>query len=196
MLSAYICLLHNKSFTDYFLSVKPLSGNHKKSLCIAIGGLSRSGKTFLSEMLAGHLKDSVIIHQDAFIPDEKDIPRIQDHIDWERPESIDWKAFENAIVMAGNSYSYVIVEGLFVFWNKKINSLYDRHIFISLSKPEFVTRKKKDLRWGVEPDWYIEHIWQSHLLYGTLPSSIQSPLILDGEDDFKLHDILSCLNLP
>ncbi|KAF5070168.1 Uridine kinase [anaerobic digester metagenome] len=167
-----------------------------KSVYIAIGGVSRSGKTFLAEMLGGILPDAVIIHQDTYIPDKENIPVIRDHLDWERPQAIDWQAFKNAIDVAGQSFRYVIVEGLLVFHDETINQLYNKNIFISLSKEVFVQRKRADLRWGAEPDWYIEHIWQSHLSYGTLPSTIQRPVIIDGEEDFNMDKILKQLNLP
>lgn len=167
-----------------------------KSVYIAIGGVSRSGKTFLAEMLESILPDSVIIHQDTYIPDKKNIPVIRDHLDWERPEAIDWQAFKKAIHIAGQNFRYVIVEGLMVFCDETLNQLYDKNIFISLSKEVFVQRKRADLRWGAEPDWYIEHIWQSHLSHGTLPSTIQKPVIIDGEEDFNIDKILKLLNLP
>ncbi|GAP44405.1 hypothetical protein TBC1_12210 [Lentimicrobium saccharophilum] len=167
-----------------------------KSVYIAIGGVSRSGKTFLSEMLGSILPDSVIIHQDIYIPDKKDIPVIKDHLDWERPEAIDWQAFKNAIQVAGKNFRYVIIEGLLVFRNETLNQLYDRNIFISLSKDVFLQRKRADLRWGAEPDWYIEHIWESYLSYGRLPSTIQKPVIINGEEDFNMDKILGQLNLP
>ncbi|MBW6490934.1 MAG: hypothetical protein K0B15_07025 [Lentimicrobium sp.] len=178
------------------LATKPLFDLSQKSFCIAIGGVSRSGKTFLAEMLGNFLVDSLIIHQDKYIPDKKDIPTIKDHIDWERPEAIDWKAFRNAIVHAKQSFKYVIVEGLFVFLDENINQYYDRHIFISLSKEVFLKRKKEDHRWGVEPDWYIEHIWEGHITYGNLPEVIQKPLIINGVENFNLHNIIQQLNLP
>lgn len=168
----------------------------QKSCCIAIGGVSRSGKTFLSAMLGRYLDNSIIIHQDTYIPPESEIPLIKDHIDWERPEAIDWISFENAIIEAGKTFKYVIVEGLFVYWDEKINQNFDKHLFITLPKPVFEKRKREDLRWGAEPDWYIEHIWQGHLKYGLLPSTIRNPLIINGEEDFNMHDILNKLYLP
>jgi uridine kinase len=169
---------------------------HHKSVYIAIGGVSRSGKTFLAKMLGSILPGSVIIHQDTYIPDKKNIPVIRDHLDWERPEAIDWQAFKNAIDVAGQNFRYVIIEGLLVFYDEVLNQLYDKNIFIYLSKEVFVQRKRADLRWGAEPDWYIEHIWQSHLSYGTFPSIIQKPVIINGEENFELDRILKQLNMP
>jgi nicotinamide/nicotinate riboside kinase len=164
-----------------------------KPLCIGIGGVSRSGKTFLSGILKNVFENSVVIHQDTFVPDEQQIPKIKDHIDWERPEAIDWQSFRHAIVSAIQSGNIVIVEGLFTFNNHEINKLYNKTIFITLSKDEFLTRKNKDLRWGREPIWYINHIWESYLQYGLLPEELANSLKVNGEVDFDLQNILTYL---
>lgn len=168
----------------------------QKSCCIAIGGVSRSGKTFLSAMLGRYLENSIIIHQDTYIPPESEIPLIKNHIDWERPEAIDWISFENAIIEAGKTFKYVIVEGLFVYWDEKINQNFDKNLFITLPKPVFEKRKREDLRWGAEPDWYIEHIWQGHLRYGFKPRTLPNCMVINGELDFDINEIIHHLDLP
>jgi len=178
------------------LACKTVKKKVQESQCIAIGGVSRSGKTFLSEILSRYLENSIVIHQDTYIPPEHEIPLINDHIDWERPEAIDWISFENAIIKAKQSYKYVIVEGLFAFWNEKIDHHYDKHIFILLSKPVFEQRKREDLRWGAEPDWYIEHIWQGHLRYGFKPRTLPNCMVINGELDFDINEIIRQLDLP
>lgn len=164
-----------------------------KPLCIGIGGVSRSGKTFLSGLLKNAFENSVVIHQDTFIPDKQKIPKIKNHIDWERPEAIDWGKFSQAVVSAKQSSYNVIVEGLFAFNNKEFNKLYDKTIYITLSRDEFLFRKNKDLRWGQEPIWYINHIWESYLKYGLLPEELANSLKIDGEVDFDLQNILNYL---
>ncbi|KAF0195710.1 MAG: hypothetical protein FD166_2883 [Bacteroidetes bacterium] len=164
-----------------------------KPACIGIGGVSRSGKTFLSNHLNTAILDSLVIHQDTFIPDEKDIPRINDHIDWERPEAIDWVSFRQAIDSGIKSGKTVIVEGLFAFHNKEINTFYNKTIFITLGRDEFIRRKRADLRWGREPEWYISHIWDGYLIYGQIPADIANPLLMDGARDFNLSDVIAYL---
>ncbi len=127
----------------------------KNPMCIGIGGVSRSGKTFLANMLGNSIHDSIVIHQDTYIPNEADIPKIKTHTDWESPEAIDWISFRAAIHSAILQGKTTIVEGLFAFQNPSIAGLYNKSIFINISKQEFIHRKKKDLRWGKEPDWYI-----------------------------------------
>ncbi|NTW24382.1 MAG: hypothetical protein HGA37_06760 [Lentimicrobium sp.] len=165
----------------------------KKPICIGIGGVSRSGKTFLADKLNGIIADSIVIHQDTFIPDESAIPGIKGHIDWERPEAIDWDNLKTEIERAIQSGKTVIVEGLFAFNRDDINTFYNKSIFIKLSKKEFIRRKRIDLRWGAEPAWYILHIWKSHKIYGQLPSSISECLLLNGEEDFDLNLVLNFL---
>ncbi|MEL6252490.1 MAG: hypothetical protein AAFR87_10815, partial [Bacteroidota bacterium] len=60
-------------------------------MLIGIGGLSRSGKTKLAKRVKGLYKEQkvILLHQDDFVKAEEDIPLIQNHIDWEVPESID-----------------------------------------------------------------------------------------------------------
>jgi nicotinamide/nicotinate riboside kinase len=164
-----------------------------KPLCIGIGGVSRSGKTFLANLLQKAIPDSVVIHQDTYIPPESDIPRIKNHIDWERPEAIDWFRFREAIGSGILSRRTVIVEGLFAFYEHDINSLYNKTIFISLSQKVFLERKRIDLRWGKEPDWYIRHIWHSYLNYGQIPGTMKDILLIDGAKDIDLPVIMNYL---
>ena len=165
-------------------------------MVIAIGGVSRSGKTFLADTLYTHIKNSVIIHQDEYIVAENQLPVINDHINWEIPEAIDWAGFLNAINNAMASGKSVIAEGLMVFQLPEFNKLIQKAIFITLSRETFISRKRADLRWGKEPDWYISHIWDSYLIFGQVPDSVEDVLILDGETSFDTEHILNFLKLP
>ncbi|MFH1120939.1 MAG: hypothetical protein V1775_14070 [Bacteroidota bacterium] len=124
---------------------------------------------------------------------EAEIPKIKNHIDWERPEAIDWISFRKAIESNILSGKTVIVEGLFAFHNKEINNLYDKMIFITLSREEFLRRKRIDLRWGREPEWYINHIWDSFVIHGLFPQDIANALLLDGAQNFNPSDVISYL---
>ncbi|MBW0475715.1 hypothetical protein O181_015430 [Austropuccinia psidii MF-1] len=60
---------------------------------IAIGGPTCSGKTTLSKTLQNQLSNSIILHQDDFVPNSKDIPIHPIHKvpDWDDPRgAIDW----------------------------------------------------------------------------------------------------------
>ncbi len=165
---------------------------------IGIGGISRSGKSFLAGQLSIHFEQEgrrvKKLDQDDFVFQEDQIPLIRDHIDWECPESIDFGKFEKAIIKNRNKYDITIVEGLMVFWDPAIFQLFDFRIFMELPKEEFVLRKQMDLRWGKEPDWYIEHIWNGFLKFGQFPKDQTPNLILDGTEMFDMEEILECVS--
>lgn len=162
-------------------------------LCIGIGGVSRSGKTFLAAMISEILPESELLCQDDYVHASDLLPLINDHIDWETPDSIDWDRLFSDVSKALESGKHVIVEGLLAFADERLNRLFNRHIFLTLGKEEFEKRKKNDLRWGEEPDWYINHIWDSYRQYGELPAYITDALILDAEQDFDLNKVVKYL---
>ena len=162
-------------------------------MIIGIGGVSRSGKSFLGKALQEKFslagKSVEVLDQDDYVLPSQDIPLIRDHVDWEIPESIDWARFKEAISLAQLRCDIVIAEGLMVFWNESINRIIDKRIIITLSQKEFFNRKRVDLRWGKEPEWYIQHIWDSFLKYGKLPDGMDPDIILDGEKAFDVSEI-------
>jgi len=164
-------------------------------MIIAIGGVSRAGKSTLSELLKAKLEQMgnrvVIIEQDKYVNPVKDIPKVRDKTDWESPLSINFAKFKKAILAAAKKYDHVIAEGLLVYYDQKLNKIYDRCIFIEIPKALFVERKKIDLRWGSEPEpgWYIDHIWSSYRSYGknNLPAD---HLKLSGKHKFDLSKVM------
>ncbi|MCD6346337.1 MAG: hypothetical protein J7L96_02840, partial [Bacteroidales bacterium] len=84
-----------------------------------------------------------------------------------------------------------IVEGLMVYWKSVLYNLFTCRIFIELDKEEFFRRKQTDLRWGKEPKWYMEYIWDSYLIYGQAPSTMKIDFILDGKNGFDVADVYS-----
>lgn len=139
-------------------------------MLIGIGGVSRSGKTKLSRKVNKWLRDQgytvAIFHQDDFVKPDSEIPLIRDHIDWEVPESIDWDRWNRDLVSAITTYDWVIAEGLFAFWAKDAAYKLDRKILVEISEESFLARKREDLRWGKEPEWFIRHIWENYQIYG------------------------------
>ena len=140
------------------------------NILIGIGGVSRSGKTFLAQQLEIALTaqnhTTLVIHQDQCVFKESELPLIKGKPDWEHPVSIDWIGLKELISEGLKSYDIVIVEGLLAFNDPELVELMSHKIFLEISKRLFVARKRKDLRWGLEPDWYIEHIWESYLRSG------------------------------
>lgn len=165
-------------------------------MVIGIGGVSNSGKSHLAENLVRHFRDrsTKIISQDNFaLPSDK-IPLVIDHIDWESPKSINFVKFKQTISEAIKSHDFVIVEGIFAYYDKKINELYDKKLFIEISKETFMARKIKDTRWGIEPAWYMDHIWKSYMKFGQPKKKSKDVYYLDGNQDIILSDVLQYLS--
>ena len=156
-------------------------------MIIGIGGVSRSGKSTLAEIICSVFSEKKveIISQDNFAFNEDMIPRIKNEIDWECPDSIDFNRFREGIRNAEKEHDIVIAEGLLVFYEQETNVLFDKKIFIQLPENVFRERKISDKRWGSFPDWYIDHIWNSFLKYGYVDITNQDYLHLDGSKPFN-----------
>lgn len=165
-------------------------------MIIGIGGVSRSGKSSLAEGLARHCrakgKRVAIIHQDAYVHPEADIPRIRDRVDWEAPASIDFTSFGEAIGESARTNDVVIAEGLLAFYDEAVDRRYDHRFFLEIGHDTFRERKGRDDRWGDEPDWYIEHIWESYLRFGQ-PRDPEQVVFIDGEKEPDWPRILATL---
>ncbi len=150
---------------------------------IAIGGISRSGKTEMARQLASCLSKKgysvKVVSLDEYVHPEGKIPKIKDRIDWEHPDSIDW---DQVISLIDSEKGILIIEGIFAF-DRRIQPFVTINVLIQIDKRTFLERKRIDKRWGEEPDWYVEHIWQSndlltklvipdHTVDGTVPISI------------------------
>lgn len=165
-------------------------------MVIGIGGISNSGKSHLAEKLAGHFRDrsTKVISQDNFVLPAEEIPQIIDHIDWETPESINFVKFKETILEAIKTFDFIIVEGIFVYHDKQVNELYDKKLFIEISKETFLDRKIKDTRWGIEPAWYMDHIWKSYLKFGQPKRKTKEIYFIDGNKEIILSDVLQYLS--
>jgi len=159
--------------------------------------VSNSGKSRLAELIKSSLPNKIvnIICQDDYIHPQYEIPQIKNHIDWESPESINFVAFKEAILEAKETADLVIAEGFLAFYDPRINLLYDNKIFIKISKEIFLERKRKDHRWGKEPEWYIKHIWQCFLKNGQPLPDKKKPLTIDGDIKFDLKKIIEIMEL-
>lgn len=139
-------------------------------LLIGIGGASRSGKSTLALQLQAEYEAQglsvAVLHQDNFAFPEAQLPIIRDHLDWDRPESMDFRRLEAAIVQAHTQFDVVIAEGILIFYDPQINCLFNRRIFIEIDKALFLEHRAQETRWGQEPDWYAEYVWESHLRWG------------------------------
>lgn len=136
-------------------------------MIIGIGGISNAGKSKLALRIKDYYsaKKVRILCQDDYAFPTDSIPLIRNHVDWERHESIDFNYFEEVVQKAINKNEIVILEGIFAFYKESINKYMDKKIFLTLDDNFFFSRKSNDLRWGKEPDWYMQHIWDTHHKY-------------------------------
>jgi len=133
-------------------------------MIIGIGGPSQAGKSTLARELQESLEGSVhILSQDDFVKEESCIPTIRDRIDWESSVSINLDTLLQQLEVVKSTYSTVIIEGIFAYSFPELNAVYDKSILIEIDKPTFWNRRKKETRWGAEPDWFLEHVWSSYV---------------------------------
>ncbi len=157
-------------------------------MVIGIGGCSNSGKSGLAKKLANCYTtlNIKVLCQDNFVKRRDFLTKINSHVNWELPTTIIIDEYISSVKEANNHYDIVICEGLFAFWFDELNILYDKKIFIEIDKVTFKQRKQVDLRWGKEPDWYIEHIWESHLKYGQCNLPVSDCLFLDASNKINI----------
>lgn len=165
-------------------------------MIIGIGGISNAGKSGLALKIKEHFSDrSVeILCQDDFVKPVSQIPKINGHTDWETPESIDFNRYYNHLISKVKQYDIIIDEGLFVFFDQRLVKLYDKSIFMTLSKETFFNRKEKDLRWGREPGWYIDHIWNSHQKFIREIHLHDTVYLCPGENPVDYESVFEYLN--
>lgn len=162
-------------------------------MIIGIGGCSNSGKSALAEQIDNFytVKKVKVLCRDDFVKRRDFLSTINEHVNWEIPSTIKFDEYLSAVKKASFENDLVICEGLFAFWFEELNELYDKKIFLEMSEKEFKHRKQSDLRWGKEPDWYIEHIWQSYLKYGQYNLHEKDVLFLNAEEKIDLMQVIS-----
>ena len=168
-------------------------------MIIGIGGVSTAGKSSLAFQISKQFESDAkvkILCQDDFIRPESQIPRVNGHIDWECPDSVDHEMYFQAVGRESKSNDIIISEGLFAFNDERVSSLYDKRIFLMISRETFWRRKTADLRWGKEPDWYIEHIWNNYLKYGKIASERENVLRLHSDTEIEIEKVMVYLLRP
>ena len=160
---------------------------------IAISGVSRSGKSSLARKIKDRLsgKKVLLMDMDDFVFPKANSPKIQDRTDWEHPLSVNYDQILAAIDKHQDNYDIIIIEGILVMTNEPLKTIYDFTIYLQLSKKTFMKRRKEETRWGAEPDWYLEHVWNSYLKFGQYP---KADLILSGETEITLVSLNSILS--
>ncbi len=161
-------------------------------MIIGIGGVSRAGKTSLSEKLKEHFeKQKLSVNlfcQDNYVKPKISLPKVEGVPDWERPSTIKWESISRDVEKS--TADIKIVEGLFSFYPASLRVTYDVKMFIDISKETFAARKKNDKRWEEEPDWYAEHVWRSYLKYGQPKGEKSDYITIDGQKKLDVKAIL------
>lgn len=147
---------------------------------IGIGGCSRSGKSRLALRLKDQTTEKVLaLDMDDFVFPEAEIPKIKDRTDWERPESVDFPRLCREVEQQKDNYDIVVVEGILIFANEQLRSIFNTTVWMRISKETFEARRKMETRWGHEPAWFIAHVWESHLRFGQFRTA---DFVIPGEE--------------
>ena len=167
-----------------------------KASILAIGGISRSGKSTLAHQLAKELAslalDAMVISQDDYCLPAVLLPKIKGVPDWEVPASMDWDRYHEAVFQAKQTHDWIIVEGLFVFDDHQLNTQYDHQIVLEISYEVFMKRRNVEQRWGIEPAWYIQYVWDAYQLRNPHPKTSWK---FSGADTIDVRHILHKLDI-
>ncbi|MEP1035002.1 hypothetical protein [Ekhidna sp.] len=152
---------------------------------IGIGGCSRSGKSSLAYEIKEQLHDRkvVLLAMDNYVFPESQIPKIKDRIDWESPESVNFEQIMRTIEDC-KYYDVIVIEGILIFADESLRKQFDTTVWMQISKETFLARRRNETRWGDEPDWFLEHVWESHLQYGQFP---EADFVVSGEEEISLE---------
>jgi len=124
--------------------------------------MSRAGKSRLAKDLMAILPNCTHIDQDDFVKDQEFLPFVQDRIDWEQPETLDWRTLRSEVNYQLNKVEYVILEGIFAFNDSSLVKRAAIQVYLTIDKAHFLEERRVETRWGDEPDWYLEHVWNTH----------------------------------
>lgn len=154
---------------------------------VGIGGVSRAGKTTLSNFLRNKYSElkTLVVSMDEYAFESSQLPRINNQPDWETPVSVDFDRLYKTVASSLNDYDLVITEGILIFYDERVDSLFDRRIFIDIPVDLFYQRRHEDRRWGNEPEWYIDYVWESYKKYGQLDEKATQTLYINGDEPFE-----------
>lgn len=172
-------------------------------MIIGIGGVSRAGKTSLSNYLKKKLrKKTYEIHLDHYIKDSSHwdffakfpafyLSVLYRKFDMEHPDTIDFERLYNDILLHRQENEVVIAEGFLITYDQRIRRLLDKYIHIELSKEVFLQRRMNDFKRNNE--WYANHVWNSFVKYGNHYHDLNY-LVLDGNQYIDKESVLKFVN--
>src|SRR3990170_1319491 len=161
--------------------------NSKKSFIIGITGVSGSGKTAISKILAKKIKATIIHLDDYWKYHNVEMRPRKEWKKWEHPSSIDFNRLYKEIVKLKrlNKNKIIIVEGFHVLHNKKIRDILDLKIYISLSDNLVIKRRLEKFGPEENQKMYSKNIViKSYKRYGKLTKKY-ADLVIRGNKDIN-----------
>lgn len=173
-------------------------------IIIGLCGKSCSGKSTLAAEILTENPHITAISIDNFFKKESPIKH-EGHNNWDCPESILFDEFKTAIKKLKKGEStfipskqfteifdrkiepnkIILVEGFLLFFDKELNELFDKKIFVDVSNENMIKRRlKRDQTIRVNQPKYIEEVV---LPYSKKFEAIQkdsADIILSGEEEF------------
>lgn len=171
-------------------------------MIIGIGGVSRAGKTTLSNFIKKKLrKKTYVLHLDHYIKESSHwdffakypafyLSMIYKKFDMEHPETIDFTRLYDDILLHSQENEVVIAEGFLITYDQRIRSILDKYIHIKLTKEEFLKRRMNDFKRNNE--WYANHVWNSFMKYGNHYHNLNH-IVLDGNQQVDNDAVLRFL---
>jgi nicotinamide/nicotinate riboside kinase len=154
---------------------KNKNNKNKKIIVIGIGGISRTGKSTLTNNLKKKLNIINTFHIDNYIisPIKKYDENIKDYIeDWEDPICYNLNKFYedlkeykinsiNNFINDNNELNYIIAEGFLLYNKKEITELIDIKINYIIDK-EIARYRRKSTKYYGSDYYFNEYIWKCY----------------------------------
>jgi uridine kinase/DNA-binding Xre family transcriptional regulator len=158
---------------------------------LGIGGVSQSGKSTLARKIRKKIGDRIVrvFELDQYTIDTDEMPRVHGKPDWEQPESYDFERLRKDIELAEAVSDVIILDRIHAFQDEKLTAMMHLKLMIKVPYEVFLERRRKDTRWGDEPEWYYDHVWNMYLQHQKFVKDDIN--LLSGIDSFPSKKIVS-----